>query len=177
MNIAHNAYCRTLSILRMWLTLLVVQEVPGFLSWRCIMTTQIWEVVCMVVGLLGNKDLHGAYTCFVWCVWYSEGRLNYDSSDILQMILLIPNSSFQLEPKNEANFCFVELEMYLQAFEVIHVCYCSSIAFVHIVPTLSTSLGSKHDGTLMHTKIAKIFCLCFHVCWSRSSDVSLKVMN
>ena len=77
------------------------------------------------------------------------------------MICLIPKSSLQLEPKNEANFYFVELEMYPQAFEVIHVCYCSSIAFVHIVPTLSTSLGSKHDGTLLHTQIAKVFCfLC-----------------
>ena len=40
LNIA-NVYCRTLSILRMWRTLLVVQGVPGTLSWRCIMTTQI----------------------------------------------------------------------------------------------------------------------------------------
>ena len=41
LNIKLIFYCRTSSILRMWRTLLVVQEVPGTLSWRCIMTTQI----------------------------------------------------------------------------------------------------------------------------------------
>ena len=48
LNIKLIFYCRTSSILRMWRTLLVVQEVPGTLSWRCIMTTQIREVVRML---------------------------------------------------------------------------------------------------------------------------------
>lgn len=81
-----------------------------------------------VNGVLDNKDT----TCFVWC----EGRLNYDSSDVPQIVRLIPMSSFQLEPKDEANFCFVELEKYPQTFEVIHVRFYSSIAFVQIAKFL-----------------------------------------
>ena len=41
MNFVLVVCCRTLSIQRMSLILLVVQEIPGFLSWRYIMTTQI----------------------------------------------------------------------------------------------------------------------------------------
>ena len=56
----------------------------------------------MLVGVLDNKDT----TCFVWC----EGRLNYDSSDVPQIVRLIPMSSFLLEPKNEANFVSLNLK-------------------------------------------------------------------